>query len=117
MSGGYSTPCSGELEFWTVMRSQMVAQTHQLKRIADALESRAESPLRGPRVGDLVVWTDPETNEATCGWRVATVPEYDADGSYRDGVYYIERPDGSGAEVHRCEIAVYKTALAEGGKA
>lgn len=107
MSAGIG-PCRGELEFWAVMRAQMMEQTKQLKRIADALESMNGAPAgRSIRVGDTVVWTDPETGEATCGWRVVTVPEYGADGSYRDGVYYIELPDGTGAEVHPPEIAVY----------
>lgn len=96
------------------MRAQMMEQSKQLKRIADALKAMNAAPAdRSIRVGDMVVWTDPETGEATCGWRVVTVPEYDTDGSYRDSVYYIELPDGTGAEVHPQEIAVYKPA--EGG--
>lgn len=107
----HGTPCSAELRFWEVMRAQMVEQVKQLKRIADALEARVVAPAsRRVRVGDMVVWTDPETGEATCGWRVVTVPEYNTDGSYRDSVYYIELPDGTGAEVHPQEIAVYRPA-------
>ena len=76
-----NTPCNGELQFWTVMRVQMVEQTKQLKRIADALEARnGASFVRvnakdyGIKLGDMVIWTDPETGEATDGWKVASVP-------------------------------------------
>lgn len=115
MSAGIG-PCRGELEFWAVMRAQMIEQTKQLKRIADALAASSGTPAdRSIRVGDTVVWTDPKTGMVTGGWRVVTVPEYGTDGSYHDGVYYIELPDGTGAEVHLREIAVYRPALDEAG--
>ena len=65
MSAGYSTPCSGELEFWTVMRSQMVMQTKQLTRIATALEriadrQPAESGLPDGSSVSPSPWSEPE---------------------------------------------------------
>lgn len=43
MGGAYGTPCSGELQFWTVVRSQMREQAQQLKRIADLLAARNQA--------------------------------------------------------------------------
>ena len=48
MSAGYSTPCTGELQFWSVMRAQMVEQTKQLTRIADTLEKWVGAQLEQP---------------------------------------------------------------------
>lgn len=59
---GYSTPCSGELEFWTVMRSQMVAQSKQLDRIATALERVANALEK--RAGALFEGTGPAPAES-----------------------------------------------------
>lgn len=39
MGGAYGTPCSGELQFWTVMQAQMREQSKQLARIASILET------------------------------------------------------------------------------
>lgn len=118
----YGTPCSGELQFWAVMRAQMMEQTKQLKRIADALEARnAASFVRvkpivkgsSINIGDMVIWTDPETGEATDGWKVKSVPaplsQEDAEavvGAAVDamGVYTIANQSGSEAEVHLCEL-------------
>ena len=103
------TPCTGELQFWTVMRSQMTELVKQTTRIANALDKQPEPQV--PRVGDMVVWTDPETGEDTAGWRIATVA---TGGMCGDGVYCIKRKDGSEAEVYLHEIAVYKPA--QGGR-
>lgn len=102
MSAG-GTPCSGELQFWTVVRTQMIEQTKQLKRIADLLAARnqaeniAFAPTVGPdghsiiRVGDKVLWDDPD-GEITRGWTVVNVPEPDDDGKTpEDGTYSIYR--------------------------
>ena len=43
MGGAYGTPCSGELQFWTVVQSQMREQAQQLKRIADLLAARNQA--------------------------------------------------------------------------
>ena len=114
-----NTPCNGELQFWTVMRVQMVEQTKQLKRIADALEARnGASFVRvnakdyGIKLGDMVIWTDPETGEATDGWKVASVPaplsqeDAEAIGAAVDamGVYTIVNRSGSEAKAHLCEL-------------
>lgn len=105
-----NTPCNGELQFWSVMRSQMAELVKQTTRIANALERQAnlQAGPQAPRVGDWVVWTDPETGKTTGGWRIVRTPEH------QDGVYYIERLDGSGAEVHPYEIAACKPA--QGGR-
>lgn len=116
----YGTPCTGELQFWSVMRAQMVEQTKQLKRIADALEARnGASFVRvnakdcDIKLGDMVIWTDPETGEATDGWKVTRVPaplsQEDAEaavGAAVDamGVYAIVNQSGSEAEAHLCEL-------------
>jgi hypothetical protein len=95
----------------------MMEQTRQLKRIADALEARNEAAfvrikLHGDdiKLGDMVIWKDPETGEATSGWKVVRVPEL-PDGSTGDvvdplGVYGIVQQDGSAAEAHACELMV-----------
>ena len=116
----YSTPCSGELQFWAVMRAQMMEQTKQLTRIADALEARnGASFVRvnakdcGIKLGDMVIWTNPETGEATDGWKVTGVPtplsREDAEavvGAAVDamGVYTIANQGGSEAKAHLCEL-------------
>jgi len=114
MSAG-SMPCSGEIQFWTVMRTQMMEQTKQLRRIADALEARNEAefvrvkPHGGDiKLGDMVIWKDPETGEATSGWKVVRVPD-PPDASLGDavdplGIYVIAQQDGSEAEAHACEL-------------
>lgn len=116
MSAG-SMPCSGEIQFWTVMRTQMMEQTKQLKRIADALEAYNEAAfvrikLHGDdiKLGDMVIWKDPETGEATSGWKVVRVPD-PPDASMGDsvdplGIYGIVQQDGSAAEAHACELMV-----------
>ena len=43
MGGAYGTPCSGELQFWTVVQSQMREQSKQLARIADLLAARNQA--------------------------------------------------------------------------
>ena len=54
------------------------------------------------KVGDKVCWTDPETDETTCGWTVIAAPEEgDASG---DEIYTIEHPRGSEAEVYVDEL-------------
>lgn len=47
---GNSTPCTGELQFWSVMRSQMAEQTKQLARIAAALESLVKDKARADEI-------------------------------------------------------------------
>lgn len=44
MGGAYGTPCSGELQFWTVMQAQMRELVKQTTRIANALERQADPP-------------------------------------------------------------------------
>lgn len=114
MSAG-GVPCRGELEFWTVMRAQMMEQTRQLRRIADALEARnaaeaaARSPVSAPRkIGprDIVIWTDPETGTSTGGWEVASIPEQ-VDGCFDPlGVYTLVNQDGSVCEAHLHELTL-----------
>lgn len=116
MSAG-SMPCSGEIQFWTVMRTQMMEQTKQLKRIADALEARNEAAFvriklnaDGIKLGNMVIWKDPETGEATSGWKVVRVPE-PPDASMGDavdprGIYVIAQQNGREAYAHADELMV-----------
>ena len=155
MSAG-GVPCNGQLQFWTVVQSQMREQAQQLKRIADALETgcaREERPpavdcaklrealdelvanlerasardvfsivdrkvlldakaalaatavQRNIRVGDKVLWDDPD-GEITRGWEVVSVPEPDDEGKIpEDGIYSIYRDETkSAAEAHLREL-------------
>lgn len=117
MGGAYGTPCSGELQFWTVVQSQMREQAQQLKRIADLLAARnqaeniglaptaAPAVKRGIRVGDKVLWDDPD-GEITRGWEIVDVPEPDDEGKIpEDGIYAIYRDETkSAAEAHGREL-------------
>lgn len=122
MAGAYGTPCSGELQFWSVMQSQLRELVKQTTRIADALEKWAdpsatwrvttapapEPPPSSPtvfKVGDRVAWTDPETGRKTDGWTVRNVPEIPDEGPGGDEVYTIGHDSGSEAEVHARELS------------
>lgn len=48
MAGAYGTPCSGELQFWSIMQSQMRELAKQTTRIANALEAQAKAPADPP---------------------------------------------------------------------
>jgi len=50
MAGAYGTPCSGELQFWSVVQNSMREQTKQLTRIANALEAGHAREERPPAV-------------------------------------------------------------------
>lgn len=50
MAGAYGTPCSGELQFWSVVQNSMREQTKQLTRIANALEAGHAHEERPPAV-------------------------------------------------------------------
>ena len=54
------------------------------------------------KVGDKVCWTDPETDETTCGWTVIAAPEEGDESG--DEMYTIEHPRGSEAEVYVDEL-------------
>jgi len=43
MAGAYGMPCNGELQFWSVVQSQMREQSKQLARIADLLAARNQA--------------------------------------------------------------------------
>ena len=117
MGGAYGTPCNGELQFWSVVQAQMREQSKQLARIADLLAARnqaeniAFAPVAAPtgqrniRVGDKVLWDDPD-GEITRGWEVVGVPEPDDEGKIpEDGVYAIYRDETkSAAEAHWREL-------------
>lgn len=156
MGGAYGTPCSGELQFWTVVQHSMREQSKQLERIANALEAghaREERPAavdcaklrealnelvanlerasardvfsivdrkvlldakaalaatavqRNIRVGDKVLWDDPD-GQITRGWEVVDVPEPDDEGKIpEDGIYAIYRDETkSAAEAHGREL-------------
>lgn len=117
MGGAYGTPCSGELQFWTVMQNSMRELVKQTARIADLLAARnqaeniAFAPTAAPtgqrniRVGDKVLWDDPD-GEITRGWEVVSVPEPDDEGKIpEDGIYAIRcAARGSAAEAHGREL-------------
>lgn len=173
MAGAYGTPCSGELQFWAVVQSQLREQSKQLARIADLLAARnqaeniAFAPTDVPvvpavdcaklrealdelvanlekasardvfsiidrkvlldakaalaataaelgsaakelvafKVGDKVLWDDPD-GEITRGWEVVNVPEPDDEGEIpEDGIYSIYRDETkSAAEAHGREL-------------
>ena len=52
------------------------------------------------KVGDEVCWVDPETEEATGGWKVVAAPEMDDE----EGIYVIAQDDGTEAEVYGKEL-------------
>jgi hypothetical protein len=96
------------------MRAQAVQQAKQLKRMADCLAARNQAegvPLvpnavpDGIRVGDKVLWDDPD-GQITRGWEVVRAPEPDADGRVpEDGVYAIRcAARGSEAEAPAWEL-------------
>ena len=58
------------------------------------------------KVGDRVMWNDPEYDEWSGGWTVTYAPE-DAD---KDAIYTIENDDGSEAEVYGSELRPAKMA-------
>lgn len=58
------------------------------------------------KVGDKVMWNDPEYDEWTDGWTVTYAPE-DAD---KDAIYTIENDDGSEVEVLGSELRPAKMA-------
>lgn len=111
-----STPCTGELQFWAVMRSQMTEQTKQLARIAAALESISAALMDDDndgviQVGDTVSWTEPETGLTKSGWRVVGVPGVNDGEVDPAGVYSIVHPDGSAAKVLGHELTLERPCL------
>lgn len=108
-----SMPCSGQIQFWTVVQNSMREQAKQLRRIADLLAARNQAenigfaPVAVPaiRVGDKVLWDDPD-GKITRGWEVVNVPEPDDEGKIpEDGVYSIYRAETkSAAEAHGREL-------------
>lgn len=100
---GYGTPCSGEIEFWQVMRSSAREIVTQLRLIAKALEA-ANSRRTGPydfRVGDIVAWKDPEGG-ASDGWKVVRTPPWPDP----QGVVAIQQDDGTAAECFCHELTL-----------
>lgn len=65
------------------------------------------------KVGDKVMWKDPEYDEWTDGWTVISGPEEGFD--VYDDTYTIENDDGSEAEVLGCELRLADM-VKEGGE-
>ena len=110
MGGVYGHPVSGELEFWTALKSNSREIVKQLTRIADALE-KANARRSGPgdiRIGDRVRWRDPEGGYSE-GWTVLAVPDYP--GPY--DACTIKNDDGTTTDVCVFELVL---AMKEGEK-
>lgn len=109
MSAG-AGPCNGELQFWAVMRTQMMQQSKQLTRIANILAARNQAeniplvpnaePARVPdglAVGSKVIWED-AAGKLTRGWEVVRAPDPDEDGNVPEDGLYVIRCAARGAE-------------------